>query len=102
MSATSKASKVGYFYKTFRVRRKDNGVTTVSMDPALATVACRALGGLEPLTTRVRELALMFDNEADKKALSNRSRYVATNLREDVDRRTQAARAAAAAAAVAA
>lgn len=84
-------NKAGYCYKLFRVKRADNCVTTVSMDPALATIACRHLGGLSKVSMLVRELSLAFD--AQPEPGRNRSRFVSTSLMQEVARaKTQAAK----------
>lgn len=83
-SAPKQPSKVNYCYKLFRVKRgTDNGVTTVSVDPVLATVACRALGGIRAVSQRVRELSLNFDEQSPP--ARNRSRFVSLALRREVE-----------------
>lgn len=83
-SAPKQASKVNYCYKLFRVKRgSDNGVTTVSVDPVLATMACRTLGGIRAVSQRVRELSLSFDQQVPPQR--NRSRFVSSALRKELE-----------------
>lgn len=87
MSKSTSDGKFGYCYKLFRVRRgSDNGITTVSMDPALTTLACRTLGGLPAVSELVREFSLEFDKQASE-TVRNRSGFVSTQLLHEVQRR---------------
>lgn len=77
MTAQSKP-KATYYYKLFRVKRKDGRVTTVSMDPILVTRACQVMGGLRSVGKLVREAAFTYEDGMYK----NCSGYVAEQLRQ--------------------
>lgn len=73
--------KATYYYKLFRVKRQDGRVTTVSMDPILATRACQLMG-VRVVSKLVRELALTYQEGMYK----NCSGYVAEQLRQALSR----------------
>lgn len=76
-NSTTQKPKTSYFYKLFRVKRKDGRVTTVSIDPVLVTTACRNMpGGLREVGRFVREEALAFEAGMYK----NCSGFVASRL----------------------
>lgn len=58
MAQTSE--KTAYYYKLFRVKRSDGRITTVSLDPALVTKACRMMGGLKAVAAEVRASAYAY------------------------------------------
>lgn len=74
---TQKKPKATYYYKLFRVKRRDGRVTTVSMDPVLVTRACQLMGGLRSVGKLVREAALTYEEGMDR----NCSGYVSKQLR---------------------
>lgn len=78
----AKKPKTTYYYKLFRVKRKDGRVTTVSVDPILVTRACQLMGGLPSVGKVVREAAYRFEPEMYK----NCSGYVSQQLREELQR----------------
>lgn len=80
MTAATKSQKATYYYKLFRVKRSDGRVTTVSVDPILATRACQAMGSLASVGKLVRETALAFEDGMFK----NCSGYVSEQLRQAV------------------
>lgn len=71
-------SATTYYYKLFRVKRKDGRVTTVSVDPVLVTRACQLMGTLDKVSKLVREAAVEYDPTMYK----NCSGYVSMKLRE--------------------
>ena len=72
--------KATYYYKLFRVKRNDGRVTTVSIDPILATRACQVMGSLRTVGKLVREAALTYEDGMHK----NCSGFVSQQLREAV------------------
>jgi hypothetical protein len=72
--------KATYYYKLFRVKRNDGRVTTVSIDPILATRACQVMGSLRTVGKLVREAALSYEDGMYK----NCSGFVSQQLREAV------------------
>lgn len=70
--------KATYYYKLFRVKRKDGRVTTVSMDPILVTRACQVMGGLRTVSKLVRDTALAYEDGMYK----NCSSYVSEQVRQ--------------------
>ena len=93
--ATAKKPKATYYYKLFRVKRKDGRVTTVSVDPILVTRACQVMGGLSSVGKLVRDAAFSFEDGMYK----NCSGYVSEQLRQAVKKAADARTAAASAAA---
>jgi len=87
----SKGEKTTYIYKLFRVKRSDGRVTTVSVDPALFTKACQAMGGLKPVATRVRQAALEYQEGGVVKSCSG---FVQAELRAIVSNKGAATAAA--------
>ena len=75
-----------YMYKLFRVRRSDGRITTVSIDPILATCASRTLGSIKEVGRVVRKAALEYEPEVHK---SNCSRYAANSLIKEMASRQQ-------------
>jgi len=86
---TQEKPKATYYYKLFRVKRKDGRVTTVSMDPILVTRACQLMGGLRTVSKLVRDVAFSYEDGMYK----NCSGYVADQLRQEMAK-VSAARAA--------
>jgi len=76
--STQEKPKATYYYKLFRVKRKDGRVTTVSMDPILVTRACQVMGGLRSVSKLVRDVALAYEDGMYK----NCSGYVAEQVRQ--------------------
>lgn len=76
--------KTSYYYKLFRVRRADGRVTTVSINPILATQACKAMGGLQSVGAVVRTAAKNYTDGQSK----NCSHYVSECLRSEITRIT--------------
>ena len=76
-TASANTPKTTYYYKLFRVKRKDGRVTTVSMDPILVTRACQVMGGLRNVGKLVREAAFAYDESMYK----NCSGYVSEQIR---------------------
>jgi hypothetical protein len=76
--STQEKPKATYYYKLFRVKRKDGRVTTVSMDPILVTRACQVMGGLRTVSKLVRDVAFSYEDGMYK----NCSGYVAEQLRQ--------------------
>lgn len=74
--------KTTYYYKLFRVRRSDGRVTTVSINPVLATQACKAMGGLRTVGEVVRTAAKNYTDGQSK----NCSHYVSECLRTEISR----------------
>lgn len=70
-----------YYYKLFRVKRKDGRVTTVSVDPVLVTKACQVIGSLREVGKIVREAAYEYEKTPE---VSSCSRYVSRQLMEVV------------------
>lgn len=55
--------KTTYYYKLFRVKRKDGRVTTVSTDLLLLARACRSIpGGLASVSRLARESAFRYED----------------------------------------
>lgn len=74
--------KTSYFYKLFRVKRKDGRVTTVSMNPVLVTHACRVMGGIKPVSQVVRNAAKVYEDGQARSC----SFFVAESLNAEVNR----------------
>jgi hypothetical protein len=68
-----------YIYKLFRVKRSDGRVTTVSIDPILATYASRMFGNPKEVGKIVRKAAYEYEPETHA---TNCSQYVAAQLRK--------------------
>jgi len=67
-----------YVYKLYRVKRRDGGNTTVSVDPVIAIQAVRALRSADKVTDFVRERALEYERGRD--GCNSCSRYVSRAL----------------------
>lgn len=79
--------KATYYYKLFRVKRKDGRVTTVSMNIGLVTQACRTIGNLDLVGKIVRAAALEYEDGTYK----NCSGFVANQLKAEVLKKKQSA-----------
>ena len=69
-----------YYYKLFRITKKDGKVSTVSLDPVLATKAAHVMGGLKPVGKFVRAVASEYEDSMHKSC----SGYVSSKLKEAI------------------
>lgn len=70
-----------YSYKLFRVKMADGRVTTVSVDPVLATKASQVLGGPKAVSALVRQLAFEYRKGPDCRSCS---RFVGRGLQKAI------------------
>lgn len=75
---SQKSNEKEYVYKLYRVKRRDGGNTTVSVDPVIAIQAVRALRSDAKVTEFVRQKALEY--ERGKDGCNSCSRYVSRAL----------------------
>lgn len=80
------AGKTTYYYKLFRVKRSDGRITTVSLDPALVTKACRVMGGVKEVGKAVRASAGIYEDGQAR----NCSGFVSEKLRQSIQECVQA------------
>lgn len=82
MSDTKDSQKKqdSYYYKLFRITKKDGKVSTVSLDPVLAAKAAQVMGGLKPVGKFVRTVASQYEDNMHKSC----SGYVSSKLKEAI------------------